>query len=68
MRALLKSGGDGAHVPPDRITVSQWVEQWLAAGAPGRRMKRVGSRTLERYGELLRCHVTPTLGPASMMD
>ncbi len=33
-----------------------------SAGAPGRKKKPVGRRTLERYGELLRCHVVPTLG------
>jgi integrase len=62
LRELLKSGDDGTHVPSDKITLGQWIEQWLEAGAPGRRKKRVGRRTLERYGELLRCHVVPTLG------
>jgi integrase len=62
LRRLLKSGDDGTHVAPDKIAVGQWVEQWIAAGAPGRRQKRVGRRTLERYAELLRCHVVPTLG------
>ena len=49
-------------VAPDKITLGQWVDQWIATGAPGRRQKRVGRRTLERYAELLRCHVVPTLG------
>lgn len=62
LRALLKASDDGTHVAPDKITLGQWAEQWLAAGAPGRRQRRVGRRTLERYGELLRCHVVPTLG------
>jgi integrase len=62
VRRLLKSADDGTHVAPDKITLAQWVEQWIAAGAPGRRQKRVGRRTLERYAELLRCHVVPTLG------
>jgi len=62
LRRLIKSGDDGVHVVPDKITVAQWVAQWIAAGAPGRKKKRVGPRTLERYGELLRCHVVPTLG------
>lgn len=62
LRALLKSGDDGTHVAPDKITLGEWIEEWLAAGAPGRRKKRVGRRTLERYGELLRVHVIPTLG------
>lgn len=62
LRRLIRSGDTGEHVAPDRITLKQWIERWLVAGAPGRRKKRVGRRTLERYGELLRCHVVPTLG------
>src|SRR4029453_2649067 len=62
LRRLLKSGDDGTHVAPDKITLGEWIELWIAAGAPGRRQKRVGRRTLERYAELLRCHVVPTLG------
>jgi integrase len=52
----------GEHVAPDKITLAGWVDRWIAAGAPGRRREKVGRRTLERYGELLRCHVVPTLG------
>jgi integrase len=62
LRRLLKSGDDGGHVPPTKITVGQWIDQWLLAGAPGRRRKKVSQRTLERYGELLRTHVQPVLG------
>lgn len=62
LRRLLKSGDDGTHVAPDKITLGQWVEQWIAAGAPGRRQKRVRRGTVERYAELLRGHVVPTLG------
>jgi integrase len=62
LRQLLKSGDDGTHVAPDKTTLGQWIEQWIATGAPGRRQKRVGRRTLERYAELLRCHVVPILG------
>jgi hypothetical protein len=62
LRALLRSGDTGEHVAPDKITVGAWIEQWLSIGAPGRQRKRVGRRSLERYGELVRCHVVPTLG------
>jgi integrase len=62
LRALLRSGDTGEHVAPDKITVGQWIEQWLAAGAPGRRQRRVGARSLARYSELMCCHVLPTLG------
>jgi integrase len=62
LRRLLKSADDGDHVEPTKITVGQWIDQWLEAGAPGRRRKKVSQRTLERYGQLLRTHVKPVLG------
>jgi integrase len=62
LRRLIRSGDTGEHVAPDKITLAQWVEQWVAAGAPGRRQRRVARRTLHRYAELLRYHVLPTLG------
>jgi integrase len=68
LRKLLKSGDDGTHVAPDKITLAQWVEQWIATGAPGRRQKRVGRLTLRRYGELLRYHVVPKLGPRPLQQ
>ena len=62
LRKLLHSGDTGTHVEPDKITVTQWIERWIAVGAPGRSQKKAGRRTVERYSELMRCHVTPTLG------
>jgi integrase len=62
LRALLRSGDTGEHVAPDKITVGQWSEQWLAGGAPGKLRKPVGARSLDRYSEQMRLHVVPTLG------
>src|SRR5262249_49871573 len=62
VRALLRSGDTGEHVAPDKVTLAAWIEQWLAAGAPGRQRKGVGRRSLVRYEELLRVHVLPMLG------
>ena len=62
LRRLVRSGDTGEHVAPDKMTVSQWIDLWIEAGAPGRKKKKVGQRTLERYEELLRVHVKPTLG------
>jgi integrase len=62
LRRLLKSGDEGTHVGPDKITFSQWKDQWIAIGAPGRKRAKVGRRSLERYEQLLRVHVVPTLG------
>ncbi|MCK1493463.1 site-specific integrase [Bradyrhizobium sp. 180] len=62
LRALLRAGDTGEHVDPTKLTVGEWIEQWLDAGAPGRRRKKVSQRTLERYAQLLRTHVKPALG------
>jgi integrase len=62
LRALIRSGEVGDHVTPDKIKLSEWIDHWIGSGAPGRKKKRVGQRTLERYEELLRVHVKPKLG------
>jgi hypothetical protein len=62
LSALITEIEEGRHVEPDKVTVGQWIDQWLEAGAPGRRRKKVSQRTLERYAQLLRTHVTPVLG------
>jgi hypothetical protein len=62
LRSLLRDGDTGDHVDPTKLTVGSWIDQWIAAGAPGRRKKKVGQRTLERYEELLRVHIRPSLG------
>lgn len=55
LRRLLKSADDGQHVAPDKITLAEWVAQWIAG-------RHVNERTRERYDGLLRIHVLPTLG------
>jgi integrase len=62
LRRLIRAGDVGDHVEPDKITVEQWITEWIKAGAPGRKKKRVSQRTLERYSDLLRVHVIPALG------
>jgi integrase len=66
LRRLLKAGDDGEHVAPNRLTLSKWAEDWLLLLARGetnaRRRGLVSVRTRERYGELLRVYVLPTLG------
>jgi len=55
LRASLASVDEGSHVPPGEITLGKWIERWLAG-------LEVDPRTAERYGQLLRRHVVPTLG------
>jgi integrase len=62
LRRLVRSGDTGEHVAPDKITVANWIEEWIKAGAPGRKKKRVSQRTLERYSQLLNTHVKPAIG------
>lgn len=68
LRGLVRSGDTGEHVDPTKITVGQWLDTWLEAGAPGRRRKKVSQRTLERYGQLLRTHVKPALGDKKLQQ
>jgi integrase len=63
LRNLLHVGDAGEHVAPDKLTLARWIDHWISIGAPGNKRRReVGRRSIERYAELLRCHVTPALG------
>ena len=62
LAAVITEMNKGAYVDPSKLTLSQWIEQWLEAGAPGRKQRKVSQRTLERYGQLLRTHIKPVLG------
>src|SRR5215469_18166285 len=66
LRRLIKSADDGQHVAPEKLTLAAWIDRWLALQRRGDteqpRRGRVNARTLERYEELLRLHVVPTLG------
>jgi integrase len=66
LRRLIKSADDGQHVAPDKLTLAAWVDRWIALQRRGDtdqpRRGLVNARTLERYEELLRLHVLPTLG------
>jgi integrase len=53
----------GSYISTSKTTLRQWAEHWVSIGCPGsKRRKEVGQRSIERYAELLRCHVLPTLG------
>jgi integrase len=75
LRRLLKSADDGEHIAPDKVTLTRWSAQWLALlqrrdgedtaseRNSGRRRGLVNARTFERYDDILRLHILPTLGP-----
>src|SRR4029077_2482987 len=63
----IRTGDTGEHVAPDKITLAEWIDRWIALlerhqVAGSRRRGLVNRRTLERYADLMRCHVVPTLG------
>src|SRR5215470_17464601 len=67
LRRLIKSADDGQHVAPGKLTLAAWVDRWVALlrrGDDTSKKKRglVNARTLERYEDLMRVHVLPTLG------
>jgi integrase len=67
LRRLIRTGDAGEHVAPDKITLREWIDRWIALlerqqDDGGRRRGLVNRRTLERYGELLWRHVAPALG------
>ncbi|MEH2501558.1 integrase [Bradyrhizobium sp. AZCC 1578] len=68
LRALIRAGDTGDHVDPNKLTVSQWIDRWIEAGAPGRKKKKVGQRTLERYEQLLNTHVKPAIGDQALQQ
>ncbi len=49
LRRLLRSGDTGVHVAPAKKTLAIWAAEWIAAGAPGKRRRKVGNRAIERY-------------------
>jgi integrase len=61
LRRWLRDGDVGLHVPPDRMTVAQWLNHWTELGCPGRRQGKPRPQTAERYRQLL-AHVIPVLG------
>jgi len=65
-RLLKILGNKQDHVAPSKKTVAMWIDEWLAAGAPGRKKRRVGQRSLERYSQLMNTHVKPALGAVAL--
>jgi integrase len=76
LRRLIRSGDVGEHVDPSRITVKEWVGRWLEllarqpndGGESKRRRGLISARSQQRYDELLRNHIIPTLGQRSLQQ
>jgi integrase len=71
LRRLLRAVDTGEHVDLTRITVRQWLAQWLDSAR-----QEVAPRTAERYGEIVNNFLVPALGglqlsklaPATIQD
>jgi integrase len=57
LRRLLRTLDTGEHVDPSKLTVRQWLEQWLETVRT-----EVSPKTHERYGEIVRNFLIPALG------
>ena len=55
---LITAAANGEHVDPSKLTVSEFLDRWERDWCAG----NVSPKTRERYAELLRIHVRPTLG------
>jgi len=55
---LMVSIDKGSYVRPKRLTVAQYLEQWLQ----GYVVTNTAPRTRERYEEIVRVHLIPALG------
>jgi integrase len=55
---LVAAAANGDQVDPSKLTVNEFLDRWERDWCAG----NVSPKTAERYGELLRLHVRPTLG------
>src|SRR2546430_463118 len=58
LRRLLAEMDAGTYVPPSKLTVGEFLDRWLSDYA---RVK-VNPKVFERYQEIVRLHLAPTLG------
>lgn len=61
---LMAEAQSGRSIAPNRITVSQFLDEFERDWAP----TNVSAKTRERYGELLRVHVRPHLGDVRLQQ
>ena len=69
LAAIVAEASSAPHISTSKTTLRDWVEHWISIGCPGsKRRKEVGQRSIERYSELLRCYVLPTLGDSPLQQ
>ena len=58
---LLRTVDTGEHVDPTRITTGEWLRLWVDAVKT-----EVSPKTHERYAEIVRCYLLPTIGSVQL--
>lgn len=61
LTAALRAVQDGLPLPPERLTVARFLQDWLESARPALR-----PRTWERYEECVRLHIAPLLGKLAL--
>jgi integrase len=62
LRAILYRQDKGVAIDPSKITVAQFLDDWLDDVAP----QRVAPKSLERYSGLVRNQIKPSLGTIAL--
>jgi integrase len=57
LRRLLRDGDTGKHVAPSKLTLADWIKDWIAL-----KERSTKARTVERYSDILTLHVPKWLG------
>ena len=61
LRAILTAVDGCAYVDPSKLTVAEWLRQWLDEA-----QHSVARKTLERYREIVERHLVPALGAIAL--
>lgn len=61
LRNLLKTGDDGMHVAPSKMTFGQWADEWLSL-----KERAKAAQSAERYATALKTHAVPALGKKAL--
>jgi integrase len=64
LRGILVGIDQGSYVRPNKITVGDWLTQWLNNYAS----MHVTARTLESYSSIIKRHLIPGLGQMALKD
>lgn len=61
LTAAIKAADDGGYKPPERITVGEWLDEWLEVYCKG-----LKPRTIESYDAQIRNRIKPYIGTVQL--